>query len=945
MDLFTACLTTPIKTALHWYVSQKNLCKLMPGLTIDLLEKIPGQINDKRTMMGELNWIFTSITDTIAWNVLDNDLFQKLFRQDSFVADLFRNFLLAQRIMKSLRCTPVSHPAMPSTHDHPLWESWDLALDMCISQLPHILSNKRDFISCDFFPEQIEIFDMWLRYNVQNTQRPPEQLPIVLLQVRNQYRSKSLELLAKFLDCGPWAVSAALSVGIFPYVFKLLTAKSKHLRPLITFIWAKIIAVDKSCQSELIEYNGHFSSLYFINVLADTNVDPGHKVYSIFVLSCLVDNYHSGQESVKQNSLIALCTYLIGEKNSRDYKNHLLRKWCCICLGLCWQNYPEARWEGVRNKAHEHLIGLISDPVAEVRAAAIFALGTYIGCALGDEGSQEQTNKLYSEIVNALIKEYDMVYLVRKELIVALFNFVNQFLTQQTSTNTPLNEYNTSNSAENIRRSSQSTIDTAAQTMPNNNSNSTINMPINNTSVNSPNQAKSYEFVANSTSTPISKQNSSGTLLSSKQQQENARTTNSLPSSNTIQSNFILTNKSRQIFALFTKVWNILIDMQNDPYPEVAELSQKVVTYFVNQANNFETLNRMFIIQNQGHFFANNSQTDLTNKEMNPIKISTEFVPWCCKYFLQPLLPTQCNLQLEELPVKQPVDIYSVDFLDQNCKLFYNHKVKHKIPNEWWHGQSMEEISQIKHASLPIHCKFHPYDDLLFVVDEDATISTYDYLQTKSIKYSFSNGKTRVTSFKLINCQHEPMFLTGTKDCVVRLFKPDLIYFQTNKLITAFIAFNDNHLSKESDLIIEWDEPNEILMCAGDTGHIRVWDMTKELFKDYATQQNSCVSSLSTHENYTVAGFGDGTIKLFDLRKPNALAHQIRTVSQHKDFVILNVKIHKQTNKLITASKAGDLNVFDLRNMKCDYRSPLLSTKVEVATVAECHPYNELIAV
>ena len=104
-------------------------------------------------------------------------------------------------------------------------------------------------------------------------------------------------------------------------------------------------------------------------------------------------------------------------------------------MGLCWQNYPEARWEGVRNKAHEHLIDLISDPVAEVRAAAIFALGTYIGCALGNEGSQEQTNKLYSEIVTALIKEYDMVYIVRKELIVALFNFVNQFLTQ-TSSNT-----------------------------------------------------------------------------------------------------------------------------------------------------------------------------------------------------------------------------------------------------------------------------------------------------------------------------------------------------------------------------------------------------------------------------------------------------------------------------------------------------------------------------
>lgn len=32
--------------------------------------RIPGQLADRRTMLGELNWIFTAITDTIAWNTL-----------------------------------------------------------------------------------------------------------------------------------------------------------------------------------------------------------------------------------------------------------------------------------------------------------------------------------------------------------------------------------------------------------------------------------------------------------------------------------------------------------------------------------------------------------------------------------------------------------------------------------------------------------------------------------------------------------------------------------------------------------------------------------------------------------------------------------------------------------------------------------------------------------
>lgn len=74
---------------------------------------------------------------------------------------------------------------------------------------------------------------------------PPEQLPIVLQVLLSQiHRMRALELLGKFLDLGPWAVNLALSVGIFPYVLKLLQSCAKELRPLLVFIWAKILAVD-----------------------------------------------------------------------------------------------------------------------------------------------------------------------------------------------------------------------------------------------------------------------------------------------------------------------------------------------------------------------------------------------------------------------------------------------------------------------------------------------------------------------------------------------------------------------------------------------------------------------------------------------------------------------------------------------------------------------------
>ena len=146
-------------------------------------------------------------------------------------------------------------------------------------------------------------------------------------------------------------------------------------------------------------------------------------------------------------------------------------------------------------------------------------------------------------------------------------------------------------------------------------------------------------------------------------------------------------------------------------------------------------------------------------------------------------------------------------------------------------------------------------------------MNLFSIIQISNSAGQFSNGKKPVvTSFNLINVQHEPIFLAGTDDRVVRIFKPDLVNYTRSNLITAFKAFGDNQKRAsniEVGLIVEWDEPNEVLLCSGDTGYIRIWDMNKELYKDYATQASSCVCSLSTHDNYTVAGLGDGTIKVY----------------------------------------------------------------------------------
>ena len=265
-DVFTSCLTTPIEMAVRFFILQNPLPS---NITLADAASIPGRVSERRTPIGELNWIFTAITDTIAWNSLSKPLFKKLFRQDLMVAALFRNYLLAQRIMRVYHCHPQCYPDIPQTHDHPLWRSWDLAVEMILAQLPDLLAAERgerqyEYQHSNFFAEQLTAFEVYLGQGAVE-QKIPEQLPVVLQVLLSQvHRLRALILLSKFLDLGPWAVNLALSIGIFPYVLKLLQSQAIELKPVMVFIWARILAVDQSCQTDLLKDNGY---QYFISIL------------------------------------------------------------------------------------------------------------------------------------------------------------------------------------------------------------------------------------------------------------------------------------------------------------------------------------------------------------------------------------------------------------------------------------------------------------------------------------------------------------------------------------------------------------------------------------------------------------------------------------------------------------------------------------------------------
>jgi regulator-associated protein of mTOR len=125
-------------------------------------------------------------------------------------------------------------------------QAWDLVVDICLSQLPAMSEDPTiEYKPSTFFTDQLTAFDVWLEFGSER-KKPPEQLPIVLQVLLSQsHRLRALNLLARFLDLGPWAVNLALSVGIFRYVLRLLQSSTSEFRQVLVFIWAKILALDK----------------------------------------------------------------------------------------------------------------------------------------------------------------------------------------------------------------------------------------------------------------------------------------------------------------------------------------------------------------------------------------------------------------------------------------------------------------------------------------------------------------------------------------------------------------------------------------------------------------------------------------------------------------------------------------------------------------------------
>lgn len=562
--------------------------------------------------------------------------------------------------------------------------------------------------------------------------------------------------------------------------------------------------------------------------------------------------------------------------------NPILRKWFAICLGNLWQNYEDARWSGARDLAYEKLYTLLKDPVPEVRAATVYALGTFISSTL-DRTSQ--ANDLDRQIAMHMLEcvSSDMSPAVRMELVSALQWIVKLFDNQF--------------------------VEVCLREDPQFNGNA---VP---------------ETQSRDGSMKRSKMRS---VLSEK---------NLLMMGMGMDRSFTLGSGSYS--SIYSKLWNGIVNLSRDPYPDVALMGSKVADYIRQMA--IELAPTMALIplgkevicdkipsssgsnsyslppspntRNFGQYMNNNhsgstaklneSTSSIGREKPHKLRcpiVKTNLVEWEISSFARPLKYLVSHRSKKD-------DQFAHETMERKKRFDRNARIRKEASDQ----QRLAVFHNLKNQSFigktsmtPSIVKLHPYEQQIVVAYLDRIMlndwalnvtTSLSPLQLNSptmsqhsatIQTTTNSGKKvsvvapsttmRVSSIQFVNAHDRGLIMAGYDDGSIRIWRNNRSN-QNNKtaahngnLVTSFQAIEDQPVrsSRIFGLQTAWHQSTQTIIAAGESKLIRVWDAEKELkVMDIHSGSDFPVSHVSCSPNALFAvGFGDGCIQIYDRRAP-----------------------------------------------------------------------------
>ncbi|TID15735.1 hypothetical protein CANINC_004264 [Pichia inconspicua] len=1028
-DLFTCCLTRPIETSIKWFVLFSPLRK--KGY-YDILKnkngviEIPGKLTDRRTPLGELNWIFIAITDTIAWTTLSRPLFKKLFRQDLVIAALFRNFLLAKKLMPEAGCHPISDPPLPDSSGHAMWDSWELAIDQILFQLlkkkeaepeeedltdiPQLQitdtgseneSSKKpkppsqaslnglpgqngwNYQHCTFFQQHLTAFEVWLQYG-SAIKEPPQQLPIVLQVLLSQaHRLRALHLLSNFLDLGPWAVYLALSVGMFPYIQKLLQSPSPDLKPILIFIWTRVMSVDyKNAQLELIKDRGYN---YFIQMLkfqprpsqpniqgnplviespaVNNNVTfADQKAMSAFVLAMFIRDNKQGQQLAFSTDLINVCTDYIETSESP-----LLRQWSALLISEFVKKNLEAVVNIIRSGAAMKLMGLIDDPIPEIRTSVIEALSNFIllpsECEELDRvyGIQEELNKQDLYIASEILEFCgDGSALIRREitclfsrLVVRYIRFFMVCAFSQLEEEITL--VDNPSMIDEMRRKSPAYGSVFA----------TVWKALLVLSEDPHDEVKNYaEQIVDYIMIQLNESELRDAVVSMEDYLLQKRNGGDYPDMD-LDNDFLLKVNGKHKPVSITPA---KIEVKKGD--KLGRRSSASSTYSASVGDKVSTLKSWltnFGLHNEKEEHKPHSIGSLLSQQPSTVAYGSNPRPTTPRF--KPCLRSN---GIPELPLTSKFLEYSSEYFqesqlgpkesDEAGSEEYMRRVWRKNRNEAiiaatqpqkslaLNGEWKNVVCKLNNVSQPKLIQFTQFEKWLATTDEKDNITVFDW--NKGFELSkMSNGNpfgTKISDMKFLNEDNVPLLMTGSNDGVVRIYK-SFQDINESQLLTSWRALTDIIPTPRSvGLLTEWQQSRGTLLVTGDVKVMKLWDAAREkCILDIPLRSTSQAVSITSDQvagNIIICGFQDGSLRIYD-RRLDAKDCLIKTYKPRNSIEMSPIcNVHMQRGgmrELMSGHSNGLVRLWDIRQ-----DDPILSFKAfeKTMTTAFVHEHAPIIA-
>lgn len=263
-DLFTSCLTTPLRVALLYHNYQTF--PIMSSHARSFAQRSQNHMlamwhNMSPALISRLWRELQAIVNTIAWQKLRSEEYQFLFTSSGeFISNLACGFLLAQRVMNTYRATPESIPSIPSTASHALWTTWDLIMDSFFEQLPSWFDElevdtswEKDLELVSFISDQLEgltspTHHMSPGRGPSDASSALSRMPIICLATMNpEYRKQACVALDLTLrHVSPRSLAQAIQGGALSVACQLLGLEVEDLGESLISIWASLVRLEGS---------------------------------------------------------------------------------------------------------------------------------------------------------------------------------------------------------------------------------------------------------------------------------------------------------------------------------------------------------------------------------------------------------------------------------------------------------------------------------------------------------------------------------------------------------------------------------------------------------------------------------------------------------------------------------------------------------------------------